>query len=82
MIKEALLCRNPSFFPNSNKVEFPEFDKDKELSGFDFVSRSGLSRWGEASFLQLSSYTMGNVHGKTNELTTFSLRKLSSASML
>lgn len=74
--QRGVTLQEPFFLPNSNNVEFPEFNEDKKLRGFDFVSRSGLSRWGKATILQLSSYTMGNVHGKTNELTTFQPAKI------
>ncbi|MGC6511932.1 MAG: ABC transporter ATP-binding protein [Parvibaculales bacterium] len=68
---DGLTLQEPYFLPNSERPEFPEFNPCKENNGFDFVSRTGLSRWGESVDLQLMAFTIANEHGRTNELTTF-----------
>jgi lipopolysaccharide transport system ATP-binding protein len=67
--KEDVLFQEPYFVPHESAISFP----DVEIPyGFNFINRSGISRWAEsAKGIKICSFTMMTENGITNKLLTF-----------
>ena len=66
--KDDLIFQEPYFVPHVSRIKFP----DQEIpSGFNFISRGGISRWAESSSgIKISGFTIMNENGYTAKLLT------------